>query len=66
MATTQHTQRLATMLAQTHATITHGGQVDVDDRYISPTLLTDVQWDDIMMQEELFGPILPISTYQAD
>lgn len=66
MATTQHTQRLATMLAQTHATITHGGQVDVADRYISPTLLTDVQWDDIMMQEELFGPILPILTYQAD
>jgi aldehyde dehydrogenase (NAD+) len=42
-----------------------GGQSDRADRYIAPTLLDNVQWTDGVMQEEIFGPILPILTYRS-
>lgn len=37
-----------------------GGEVDASERYISPTILVDVKPTDRVMQEEIFGPILPI------
>lgn len=37
-----------------------GGQVDASEKYIAPTLLFDVKLTDPVMQEEIFGPILPI------
>lgn len=37
-----------------------GGQSDRDDVYIAPTVLTDVQPDEPVMREEIFGPVLPI------
>jgi len=37
-----------------------GGQSDPDDLYIAPTVLVDVSPDSPIMQEEVFGPILPI------
>ncbi|XP_034245884.1 aldehyde dehydrogenase, dimeric NADP-preferring-like isoform X1 [Thrips palmi] len=37
-----------------------GGEVDASDRYIAPTILVDVKPTDKVMQEEIFGPILPI------
>uniref|UniRef100_A0A8C5IUA4 Aldehyde dehydrogenase n=1 Tax=Junco hyemalis TaxID=40217 RepID=A0A8C5IUA4_JUNHY len=37
-----------------------GGQTDEAERYIAPTVLVDVQPSDAVMQEEIFGPILPI------
>ncbi|WP_431655318.1 aldehyde dehydrogenase [Pantanalinema rosaneae] len=40
-----------------------GGQFDPETRYIAPTILDNVTWDDAIMQEEIFGPILPILTY---
>jgi aldehyde dehydrogenase (NAD+) len=40
-----------------------GGDHNRDDRYIAPTLIDGVTWDDPVMQEEIFGPILPILTY---
>lgn len=40
-----------------------GGQVDEAARYIAPTLIDDVTWDDPIMREEIFGPLLPILTY---
>ncbi len=39
-----------------------GGQTDEDDLYISPTVMTNVTRDDKVMQEEIFGPVLPILT----
>lgn len=32
-------------------------------RFLAPTLVTDVSWNDAVMQEEIFGPILPILTF---
>ncbi|WP_417429353.1 aldehyde dehydrogenase [Halpernia sp.] len=40
-----------------------GGKTDASKRYIEPTLMGNVNWDDAVMQEEIFGPILPILTY---
>ena len=42
----------------------HGGQYDRTDRYMSPTILTDVSEDAPVMQEEIFGPIFPVMTFQ--
>lgn len=41
----------------------YGGEVNEEARYISPTLIENATWDSAAMQEELFGPILPILTY---
>jgi acyl-CoA reductase-like NAD-dependent aldehyde dehydrogenase len=40
-----------------------GGQHDKSDRYIAPTLLDKVNLDSPVMEEEIFGPILPIIEY---
>ncbi|MCT4586753.1 MAG: aldehyde dehydrogenase [Carboxylicivirga sp.] len=43
----------------------YGGTHDRDDRRISPTILTNVSLDDAIMQEEIFGPILPVLEYET-
>ena len=40
-----------------------GGGVREDTRQLEPTLLDNVRWEDPVMQEEIFGPILPVLTY---
>lgn len=42
----------------------YGGNFDAEKRFISPTILQDVDWSDDVMQEEIFGPILPVLTFQ--
>lgn len=44
--------------------IISGGVLKADEKYISPTLLEDVSAKDPVMKEEIFGPILPIITYE--
>lgn len=41
-----------------------GGKYDASERFIEPTILVDVQPDDPIMEEEIFGPILPIYTVE--
>ena len=41
-----------------------GGDSDSEKLKIQPTILKDVTFDDAVMQEEIFGPILPIITYK--
>ena len=43
--------------------IIHGGDVNESSLYIAPTLLDNVSPDSPLMQEEIFGPLLPILTY---
>jgi acyl-CoA reductase-like NAD-dependent aldehyde dehydrogenase len=40
-----------------------GGEVDKSNLYIAPTIIDEVDWEDPIMQEEIFGPILPIMEY---
>ncbi|XP_017938849.2 aldehyde dehydrogenase family 3 member B1-like [Manacus vitellinus] len=51
-------QRVRKLLCSGRVAI--GGQTDEAERYIAPTVLVDVQPSDPVMQEEIFGPILPI------
>jgi aldehyde dehydrogenase (NAD+) len=41
-----------------------GGRVDAAERYIAPTILTNVSWEATIMQEETFGPILPVLSFK--
>ncbi len=44
-------------------TVVVGGQIQRDTRFIAPTILDPVRWDAPIMQDEIFGPLLPIVTY---
>ncbi|MDR1585453.1 MAG: aldehyde dehydrogenase, partial [Prevotellaceae bacterium] len=46
-----------------HGNIVYGGEVDEAERYISPTLIDGVQPDFPVMQEEIFGPLLPVMVF---
>jgi aldehyde dehydrogenase (NAD+) len=46
------------------AKIAVGGTLEAADRTIHPTLLTDVTPDMLIMQEEIFAPIVPVMTYR--
>ncbi len=54
----RHFERLVGFLGD--GTIAQGGQSDAGERFIAPTILTDVSPDASVMQEEIFGPILPV------
>lgn len=56
--------RLAGYLKQGNIVV--GGNIDREALYISPTVMTDVSWDSPIMQEEIFGPILPVIAYNTD
>lgn len=43
--------------------IFYGGGYDREHRYIQPTILHVIDWHDAAMQEEIFGPVLPVLTY---
>src|SRR6266542_3242081 len=55
---TRHFDRLMALLAS--GTIYHGGGHYRADRFIAPTVLVNVSPDSPVMQEEIFGPILPV------
>lgn len=46
------------------ANIRFGGQRDADELYIAPTVVDQVKPDAKLMEEEIFGPILPVLTYR--
>ena len=45
------------------ATVYYGGVTDEDNCYVSPTILVNVAKDSSVMQEEIFGPVLPVISY---
>src|SRR6202453_2869120 len=47
------------------AQVIAGGESDRDAHYLDPTLLYPVTWEDKIMEDEVFGPILPILTYRS-
>ncbi|ELK48110.1 aldehyde dehydrogenase [Halobacillus sp. BAB-2008] len=46
-----------------NGTLAAGGGSDRSQLFIEPTILDNVSWDDAVMQDEIFGPILPVLTY---
>ncbi|MEO0946720.1 MAG: aldehyde dehydrogenase [Cyanobacteria bacterium J06641_5] len=59
----RHFDRLQGFLSDGDVAI--GGDSDRERRFIAPTILDNVGWDDAVMQEEIFGPILPVLTYDS-
>jgi aldehyde dehydrogenase (NAD+) len=55
-------ERLTGLLNQ--GTIHTGGEVDDSEKYIAPTIIDDVSPDFMVMQDEIFGPILPVMTFE--
>ncbi|MDO4663441.1 MAG: aldehyde dehydrogenase family protein [Erysipelotrichaceae bacterium] len=55
-------KHLVSLVDETKVVI--GGRASVDTLQIEPTVLEGVDWDDPIMQEEIFGPILPVLTYR--
>jgi aldehyde dehydrogenase (NAD+) len=58
----RHIDRLRKLIIPSKVAI--GGEVDSVAKFIAPTILRDVSWEDEVMKDEIFGPILPILTYQ--
>jgi aldehyde dehydrogenase (NAD+) len=57
----RHTGRLRSLLeAGGYDEVVVGGDVDLGDRYVAPTILRGVSPDAAVMSEEIFGPILPV------
>ncbi|MFZ5966724.1 MAG: aldehyde dehydrogenase [Bacillota bacterium] len=59
---TKHFHRLVSLLDRGELLI--GGHHNIDDLYISPTVIDHITWDDPIMQEEIFGPLLPIIEFE--
>ena len=57
----KHFARVSQLLEGQNAVL--GGQTDAATRFVAPTLLDDVRPDSPVMQEEIFGPILPMLCY---
>ncbi|MFC0187528.1 aldehyde dehydrogenase [Fictibacillus aquaticus] len=57
--------RLAAILKQDSEKIVFGGKSDRDDLYIEPAILHNVTWNDASMEDEIFGPILPVLEYSG-
>lgn len=63
----RHCQRVAGYLQDSldmGAQLAFGGEHNIGENYIAPTAVTEVPLDSPLMQEEIFGPILPILTYK--
>ena len=63
---TKHFERISQLLEdalQKGAQVEAGGELDEDSRYLAPTLISGITEDMLVFQEEIFGPILPILSY---
>lgn len=61
--TERHFDRLIKFIQRGHVAL--GGVADRKKRIITPTIITNVRPDDVIMQEEIFGPILPIVNVES-
>ncbi|MDH3200489.1 MAG: aldehyde dehydrogenase family protein [Myxococcales bacterium] len=64
----RHFQRLSGYLDDAKArgaTVVYGGRTEGSEDYIAPTVLTDVDPNSDIMTEEIFGPVLPVSTFKS-
>lgn len=59
----RHFNRLRTIIEKDKNRIIFGGATNLESRFIEPTLI-EATWDSASMEDEIFGPILPILTYQ--
>ncbi|MFS4471404.1 NAD(P)-dependent benzaldehyde dehydrogenase MdlD [Chryseobacterium sp. T20] len=56
-------KHLAGYLEAAPEKVIYGGNYDLETRHFEASLMDNVTWDDQVMQQEIFGPILPVMTY---
>ena len=64
----RHAQRVADLIDDAKARgarVLYGGVVDIDEHFVSPTLLDNLPDDARIMHEEIFGPLLPILPFRT-
>ncbi|AFG38576.1 aldehyde dehydrogenase [Spirochaeta africana] len=59
----RHFDRLAALLDA--APIIQGGNTNPDERYIEPTIMYPADWESAVMQDEIFGPLLPVIPFDT-
>ena len=59
----KHFQRICALIDP--GKTVHGGKTDEKALRIEPTVMNNVTFDDAVMQEEIFGPLLPVLTYDS-
>ena len=57
-------KRVADLLQSHGGELVVGGKVDMNDKYIAPTVIYKPKLDSDLMKYEIFGPILPIIPYK--
>ncbi|MDO3408301.1 aldehyde dehydrogenase family protein [Saccharibacillus sp. CPCC 101409] len=61
ICTDAHFQKVVGFIGQ--GTVRRGGAHDRSDRFIAPTVLTDIEPGSSVLREEIFGPVLPVIPY---
>ena len=59
----KHFERILGLIHQEK--LVYGGEAERDTLRIAPTVLNNITWDDAVMGEEIFGPLLPILTFDT-
>lgn len=59
----KHFERIGGLMDQKKTAV--GGETDPEMGQIAPTVMVDITWDDAVMGEEIFGPVLPVLTYRS-
>jgi len=57
----RHTSRISELIEQEKVVV--GGQFDIEQRYIAPTVMANIELSDAIMQQEIFGPVLPVMSF---
>lgn len=59
---TRNLQRLQKMISKEK--VIYGGEIKESDLFVSPTVMENISWQDPVMQEEIFGPLLPLLKFE--
>ena len=60
----RHMNRLKNILDMDKEKIVYGGNIDMKSRYIEPTIIGNANFKDACMEDEIFGPIMPVIKYK--
>ena len=60
----KHFDRLTDLIHKESGNILFGGKTDKDTLFIEPVVLDHISWDSPSMEEEIFGPVLPVLSYR--
>lgn len=61
-----HFDRLSALIAETGQRLVFGGESDPATLKIAPAIIDGVHWDDTIMKEEIFGPIIPVIAWNDE